>query len=66
VERDLRVTVVRRQLRYPKSWPVEPAQEKGIDVALAVDFVRLACENAYDVDILFSRDADLVPALTCC
>ncbi|MCK9895968.1 NYN domain-containing protein [Frankia sp. AgB32] len=62
-ERDPRVTVVRRQLRYPKSWPVEPAQEKGIDVALAVDFVRLACENAYDVGILFSRDTDLVPAL---
>ncbi|WP_322778175.1 NYN domain-containing protein [Frankia sp. Cas4] len=62
-EHDPRVTVVRRQLRYPKDWPVEPAQEKGIDVALAVDFVRLACENAYDVGILFSRDTDLVPAL---
>ncbi|WP_322778179.1 NYN domain-containing protein [Frankia sp. Cas4] len=62
-ERDRRVTVVRRQLRYPKGWPAEPAQEKGIDVALAVDFVRLACENAYDVGILFSRDTDLVPAL---
>jgi uncharacterized LabA/DUF88 family protein len=62
-ERDPRVVVVRRQLRYPKAWPVEPAQEKGIDVALAVDFVRLACESAYDVGVLFSRDTDLVPAL---
>jgi hypothetical protein len=61
--RDRRVTVVRRQLRYPKAWPSEPAQEKGIDVALAVDFVRLACEGAYDVGILFSRDTDLIPAL---
>jgi len=61
--RDPRVVVVRRQLRYPKAWPAEPAQEKGIDVALAVDFVRLACESAYDVGVLFSRDTDLVPAL---
>ncbi|WP_349308076.1 MULTISPECIES: NYN domain-containing protein [unclassified Pseudofrankia] len=38
-------------------------QEKGIDVALAVDFVRLACTDAYDVGILFSRDSDLIPAL---
>jgi uncharacterized LabA/DUF88 family protein len=29
-----------------------------VDVALAVDFVRLARENAYDVGILFSRDTD--------
>ncbi|WP_232793924.1 MULTISPECIES: NYN domain-containing protein [Pseudofrankia] len=58
-----RVAVVRRQLRYPKAWPAEPAQEKGIDVALAVDLVRLACEGAYDVGVLFSRDTDLVPAL---
>jgi uncharacterized LabA/DUF88 family protein len=57
------VTVIRRQLRYPKDWPVDAAQEKGIDVALAVDFVRLACEGGYDVGILFSRDTDLVPAL---
>jgi len=57
------LVVVRRQLRYPKAWPAEPAQEKGIDVALAVDFVRLACEDAYDVGVLFSRDTDLVPAL---
>ncbi|OHV35623.1 NYN domain-containing protein [Pseudofrankia sp. EUN1h] len=57
------MTVIRRQLRYPKGWPVDPAQEKGIDVALAVDFVRLACTDDYDVGILFSRDSDLIPAL---
>lgn len=32
-------------------------------MAPAVDFVRLARENAYDVGILFSRDTDLEPAL---
>nr|WP_241251195.1 NYN domain-containing protein [Candidatus Protofrankia californiensis] len=61
--RDPRLTLVRRQLRYPKDWPVTPAQEKGIDVALAVDFVRLACEGAFDIGVLFSRDTDLIPAL---
>ncbi len=57
------MTVVRRQLRYPKAWPHLPAQEKGIDVALAVDFVRLALQRAYDVGILFSSDSDLLPAV---
>lgn len=57
------VSVLRRQLRYPKAWPHLPAQEKGIDVALAVDFVRLAMQREYDVGILFSSDTDLLPAL---
>ena len=35
-------TVVTQDLRYPPTWPTDPAQEKGIDVALAIDFVRLA------------------------
>lgn len=33
--------------------------EKGIDVRIALDVVRLAHERAYDVAILFSRDQDL-------
>jgi hypothetical protein len=57
------VSVVRRQLRYPKGWPHVPALEKGIDVALAVDFVALAMKMEYDVGILFSSDSDLLPAL---
>lgn len=60
---DPQVSVHRRPLRYPRGWPQLPAQEKGIDVALAVDFVRLAYERAYDVGILVSRDTDLLPAL---
>jgi uncharacterized LabA/DUF88 family protein len=39
-----------------------PAQEKGIDVALATDFLDLAWDQEYDVGILFSSDTDLVPA----
>jgi uncharacterized LabA/DUF88 family protein len=34
-------------------------REKGIDVRLALDIVRLAREGAYDVAVLFSQDQDL-------
>jgi uncharacterized LabA/DUF88 family protein len=57
------VAVVARDLRYPRDWPVQPAQEKGIDVALAVDFVLMAARGEYDIGIMFSSDSDLVPAL---
>ena len=56
-------TVITRELRYPPSWPQESAQEKGIDVALAIDFVRLAIDGAYDVGVIMSTDSDLQPAL---
>lgn len=62
-ERLGKVTVVRRPLRYPRNWPTEPAVEKGIDVRLAIDLIRLAYENAYDVAIVFSADTDLLPAI---
>ena len=57
-----------RTLRYPYGWPDrcergEKPQEKGIDVALAIDFVRLAIEKQYDVGVLMSTDTDLKPAL---
>jgi uncharacterized LabA/DUF88 family protein len=62
------VHVVRRALQYPRGWPDlclpgERPREKGIDVALAIDFVRLAIEDAYEVGILVSGDTDLKPAL---
>jgi len=34
-------------------------QEKGIDIRIALDVVRMARENRYDVAILFSQDQDL-------
>jgi hypothetical protein len=37
-------------------------QEKGIDVRIALDVVRLAQQNAYDVGIIFSQDQDLSEA----
>ncbi len=56
-------TVITHGLRYPPNWPSDPAQEKGIDVALAIDFVRLAITGAYDVGVMMSTDTDLLPAL---
>lgn len=55
--------MIARDLRYPKDWPSRPAQEKGIDVALAVDFVMMVARKECEVGILFSSDTDLVPAL---
>jgi uncharacterized LabA/DUF88 family protein len=58
--RDQRVQVIRRQLRYREGLP---PQEKGIDVALAVDLVHLAFRKQYDALVVFSGDTDLLPAL---
>jgi uncharacterized LabA/DUF88 family protein len=52
-----------RPLRYPKTWPSDPAQEKGVDVELAVDLVFNAARRNYDVGIVVSTDTDLLPAL---
>ncbi len=61
--RDPRLTMYNRPLRYPRNWPSIPAREKGVDVKLALDFVRAAVDGSADVLILASRDTDLVPAL---
>ena len=34
-------------------------QEKGIDIRVALDIVRLAHQRAYDVALIFSQDQDL-------
>lgn len=49
------VTVIARDLRYPPDWPTRRAQEKAIDVALAVDFVMMAARRECDVGILLLR-----------
>ncbi len=38
-------------------------EEKGIDVRLALDAVRMARENLYDVALIFSQDQDLSEAV---
>jgi len=62
-ERGGKVTVIRRPLRYPGKWPDVPAVEKGVDVALAIDLVRLAMTSAFDVAVVCSADTDLMPAI---
>ena len=57
------VRVISRPLRYPRGWPAERAQEKGVDIALAIDFVTMAIEREYDVGVIMSTDTDLRPAL---
>src|SRR3989304_2192175 len=62
------VRVVTRPLRYveePVSLPdgtirlVPLAREKGIDLRLALDVLRLARQGAFDCALLFSQDGDL-------
>ncbi len=61
-----------RQLRYNSEQIILPTggtqtvlvgQEKGIDIRIALDMVRLARENQYDVGLLFSQDQDLSEAV---
>ncbi len=44
-------------------WPAVPAAEKGVDVALAIDVVRLAMTSAFDAAMVCSADTDLMPAI---
>jgi hypothetical protein len=55
--------VIARPLRYPKDWPNSKAQQKGVDVALALDFVIMAIDDEYEVGVIASTDSDLRPAL---
>lgn len=61
-----------RQLRYRNQTITLPdgtttvtavGQEKGIDVRIALDVVRYALENKYDVALIFSQDQDLSEAV---
>jgi len=63
-----RIKVITRSISYPKNWVkgqfnLESPREKGIDVALAVDFVALAFKKEYELGLIFSADTDLRPAL---
>ncbi len=52
-----------RPLRYPPTWPNEPAREKGVDVKVAIEMVRLSDSGTVDVVVVASHDTDLEPAL---
>jgi hypothetical protein len=57
--RNLRYRNQTVQLPDGSSTTVLVGQEKGVDVRLALDVVRLAREGAFDVAVLFSQDQDL-------
>jgi len=66
-----RVVVFTRPLRYHNQTITLPGggtttalvgQEKGIDVRMALDIVRLAREQRFDVALVFSQDQDLSEA----
>lgn len=61
-ERDPRVKVHRRDLNY-RGWPEQTPREKGVDVALAIDLVRSALREEYDVAVVFTGDTDILPAV---
>lgn len=42
---------------------IEATEEKGVDTLIATDMIRLAWEDAYDLAVLATSDADLVPAV---
>ena len=56
-------TDIRRQLEELGNMPVPDYVEKKVDVAIAVDLVRMAYEDQYDVAYLLSADADYVTAV---
>jgi uncharacterized LabA/DUF88 family protein len=58
-ERPEKIEVFPRPLKYPPP----QGREKGVDVELAIDFVRLALDDEFDVGVIASCDTDLVPAL---
>lgn len=39
-------------------------QEKGVDVKIAIDLIRLTYEQQYDVAIILSQDRDFEPAIS--
>jgi len=62
-KRDSRVEVNARPLRYPRDWPNERAQEKGVDVMLALAVVRCAISQSCDRIVVVTRDTDILPAI---
>ena len=38
-------------------------KEKGVDVKMAIDMITGAIKNEYDIAIIFSGDADFIPAM---
>ena len=62
------IKTFQRPLRYQKitlddGKVIRQGYEKGIDIKIALDIVKLANQEAYDVEIIFSQDQDLTEAV---
>jgi uncharacterized LabA/DUF88 family protein len=60
--RDPNIEVCTRPLQYLGDVRPQP-REKGIDVKLAIDCVRVALSGEFDTLAIFSGDSDLAPAV---
>lgn len=56
----LKASGIRCRLGY---FPKEGKTEKGVDVKIAVDMIKFAYEDLYDIAFLVSGDGDLVDAV---
>jgi len=45
------------------STPLALTEEKGVDVSIATDMIKLAWEDSYDWAVLVSSDRDFIPAV---
>ena len=63
VTRKLKYSDVPVQLDNGATKRVKVGREKGIDLRLGLDLVRLARKDEYDVAIIFSQDTDLEEAV---
>lgn len=58
-KRSLRYRHKRIKLPNGSVYPVLMGEEKGIDVRIAIDVMRMAYRKEYDVALIFSQDQDL-------
>ena len=42
---------------------MQGTEEKGVDVRIATDMIRLAWVDNYDIAVLVTSDKDLIPAV---
>jgi uncharacterized LabA/DUF88 family protein len=54
------VRVFARPLQY---LPGEEPKQKGVDVSLAIDLVRMGVEDEFDIGIVASTDTDILPSI---
>ena len=61
--RFLKYTEIIKKIESGETEIIKKPREKGIDVKIAVDLIRLARKGLYDTVIIFSQDTDLNEAI---